>query len=119
MAEHTVSVRVRWSEADPAGIVFYPRFFEWYDLGAAALFEAVGLPWPEIFPREDLSPGASDLGWPDGLRQGLRGPSLGRASRFARRPAAGEAHPRGGCEPAQGIVRAMKPGVACPRASIP
>lgn len=54
MAEHTVSVRVRWSEADPAGIVFYPRFFEWYDLGAAALFEAVGLPWPEIFPRYEV-----------------------------------------------------------------
>lgn len=47
MATHTTTVRVRWSESDPAGIVFYPRFFEWYDLGTEALFEVFGLPWPE------------------------------------------------------------------------
>ncbi len=51
MAAHTTTVRVRWSESDPAGIVFYPRFFEWYDLGTEALFEALGLSWPELFPR--------------------------------------------------------------------
>jgi 4-hydroxybenzoyl-CoA thioesterase len=51
MAAHASTVRVRWSESDPAGIVFYPRFFEWYDLGTEALFEALGLPWPELFPR--------------------------------------------------------------------
>ena len=50
MVEHTLTVRVRWSESDPAGIVFYPRFFEWYDLGCEALFESLGLPWPVIFP---------------------------------------------------------------------
>jgi 4-hydroxybenzoyl-CoA thioesterase len=51
MVSHVLSVKVRWSEADPAGIVFYPRFFEWFDLSTEALFEALGLPWPEIFPR--------------------------------------------------------------------
>ncbi len=54
MATHTISVRVRWSDADPAGIVFYPRFFEWYDLGTEALFEAIGEPWPVMFPREGI-----------------------------------------------------------------
>jgi 4-hydroxybenzoyl-CoA thioesterase len=47
--EHVV--KVRWSEADPAGIVFYPRFFEWFDLATEALFDALGLPWPVIFPK--------------------------------------------------------------------
>ena len=42
---------VRWSEADPAGIVFYPRFFEWFDLATEALFESLGLAWAEIFPK--------------------------------------------------------------------
>lgn len=51
MVEHTVSIQVRWSESDPAGIAFYPRFFEWYDIGCAALFEALDLPWPLIFPK--------------------------------------------------------------------
>lgn len=47
----TEHIRVRWSEADPAGIAFYPRFFEWFDIATEALFESVGLPWPEIFPK--------------------------------------------------------------------
>jgi len=46
-----MTVKVRWSEADPAGIVFYPRFFEWFDLATEALFESLELPWPVIFPR--------------------------------------------------------------------
>ena len=54
MVSHALSVRVRWSEADPAGIVFYPRFFEWFDLGTEALFESLGLPWPELFPAERI-----------------------------------------------------------------
>ncbi len=51
MVEHTTSVQVRWSDVDPAGIVYYPRFFQWYDLGSEMLFLALGLPWPETFPR--------------------------------------------------------------------
>jgi 4-hydroxybenzoyl-CoA thioesterase len=49
--EHVSSVQVRWGDVDPAGIVFYPRFFEWYDLGCEALFAALGLAWPEAFPK--------------------------------------------------------------------
>jgi YbgC/YbaW family acyl-CoA thioester hydrolase len=49
--EGTTRVTVRWSDADPAGIAFYPRFFEWYDLGTETLFESLGLPWPETFER--------------------------------------------------------------------
>jgi len=54
MVSHALSAKVRWSEADPAGIVFYPRFFEWFDLGTEALFESLGLPWPELFPAERI-----------------------------------------------------------------
>ena len=51
---NALDVKVRWSEADPAGIVFYPRFFEWFDLGTEALFEALDLPWRELFPAERI-----------------------------------------------------------------
>ena len=51
MVSRVCSVKVRWSESDPAGIVFYPRFFEWFDLATEALFESLGLPWPVIFPK--------------------------------------------------------------------
>ena len=54
MARHTTVMPVRWGDVDAAGIVFYPRFFEWYDLGCEALFAALGLPWPELFPKHGI-----------------------------------------------------------------
>jgi 4-hydroxybenzoyl-CoA thioesterase len=37
-------VRVQWGDCDPAGIVFYPRYFEWFDASTILLFEkATGL----------------------------------------------------------------------------
>src|SRR2546427_1760281 len=51
VSEHTTTVQVRWGDVDAAGIVFYPRFFEWYDLGCEALFASLGLAWPEAFPK--------------------------------------------------------------------
>ncbi|MBI1961827.1 MAG: acyl-CoA thioesterase [Candidatus Rokubacteria bacterium] len=54
MVEHTTSVQVRWGDVDPAGIVYYPRFFQWYDLGCEQLFVALGLPWPETFPKYEI-----------------------------------------------------------------
>lgn len=48
---HTTQVTVRWGDADPAGIAFYPRFYEWYDLATEALFESIGLPFPDTFER--------------------------------------------------------------------
>ena len=54
MIEHTTRVIVRWGDADPAGIAFYPRFYEWYDVGTEALFESIGLPFPQIFERHAI-----------------------------------------------------------------
>src|SRR2546421_2708623 len=54
MVEHATQVQVRWSDVDPAGVGFYPRFFEWYDLGCEALFASLGLAWPEAFPKYSI-----------------------------------------------------------------
>ena len=51
MVHHTVEIAVRWSESDPSGIAFYPRFFEWYDIACGALFESIDLAWAVLFPR--------------------------------------------------------------------
>jgi len=50
-AVNRIDIRVRWSEADPAGIAFYPRFFEWFDMATEALFDSLEMPWPQLFPR--------------------------------------------------------------------
>jgi 4-hydroxybenzoyl-CoA thioesterase len=40
---------VEWSQCDPAGIVFNPRFFEYFDWGTWMLFEAVlGVKPPDL-----------------------------------------------------------------------
>ena len=32
-------LRIEWGDCDPAGIVFYPRYFEWFDACSILLFE--------------------------------------------------------------------------------
>jgi 4-hydroxybenzoyl-CoA thioesterase len=45
MLINTRIVRVQWGDCDPAGIVFYPRYFEWFDASTILLFEkATGMP---------------------------------------------------------------------------
>ena len=41
---NTRTVRIEWGDCDPAGIIFYPRYFEIFDASTATLFEkAFGL----------------------------------------------------------------------------
>jgi 4-hydroxybenzoyl-CoA thioesterase len=44
MLKNTRVVRIEWGDCDPAGIVFYPRFFAMFDASTTALFErALGM----------------------------------------------------------------------------
>ena len=38
------TIRVEWGDCDPAGIVYFPRYFEYFDACTRALFERAGLP---------------------------------------------------------------------------
>jgi YbgC/YbaW family acyl-CoA thioester hydrolase len=46
---------VAWGDCDPAGIVFYPRFYAWMDAISHVLAREMGI------PRESMLPPASDL----------------------------------------------------------
>jgi 4-hydroxybenzoyl-CoA thioesterase len=37
---HRRAVTIEWGDCDPAGIVFYPRYFAMFDASTAALFQA-------------------------------------------------------------------------------
>ena len=41
MFVNTREVAIEWGDCDPAGIVFYPRYFAMFDASTAALFAAV------------------------------------------------------------------------------
>ena len=58
MLTNTVTRRIEWGDCDPAGIVFNPRYFAFFDDATSQLIEAAG--WP-------LSRAASSfgiIGWP-------------------------------------------------------
>ncbi len=41
MPRHARRLRIEWGDCDPAGIVFYPRYFAFFDASTALLFEHV------------------------------------------------------------------------------
>ena len=52
------TITVEWGDCDPANIVFFPRYFCWFDGSTAHHFRAAGLPKPELIRRYDV------VGWP-------------------------------------------------------
>ncbi len=44
MFRNSIDITVEWGDCDPAGIVFYPNYFRWFNQGAHALFGAAGMP---------------------------------------------------------------------------
>jgi 4-hydroxybenzoyl-CoA thioesterase len=47
------TVRIEWGDCDPAGIVWYPRYFGMFDSATAGLFEAAGWPKAVLLQRFD------------------------------------------------------------------
>lgn len=48
------ALRIEWGDCDPAGIVFYPRYFEMFDTSTTALFErALGMKKSEFLKTYD------------------------------------------------------------------
>jgi 4-hydroxybenzoyl-CoA thioesterase len=55
----SVRVQVGWGDCDPAGIVFYPRFYAWMDTVSHVLAREMGI------ARESMiAPGSALLGFP-------------------------------------------------------
>ena len=52
MLVNTRDRTIEWGDCDPAGIVFNPRFFEWFDAATAGLFvRALGITKAEMLRR--------------------------------------------------------------------
>jgi len=56
MLSNTFTVRIEWGDCDPAGIIFYPRYFEIFDAATAALFErALGITKFQMFKNLEFA----------------------------------------------------------------
>jgi 4-hydroxybenzoyl-CoA thioesterase len=50
--KNTRKVRIEWGDCDPAGIIFYPRYFQIFDASTTLLFEtALGMSKFEMFKK--------------------------------------------------------------------
>ena len=47
-------IHIEWGDCDPAGIVYFPRYFEYFDACTNALFESAGLPKPELLKKYEI-----------------------------------------------------------------
>jgi 4-hydroxybenzoyl-CoA thioesterase len=48
------TVKIEWGDCDPAGIVFYPRYFAMFDASTHALFEAAGWSKQQMIREFDI-----------------------------------------------------------------
>jgi 4-hydroxybenzoyl-CoA thioesterase len=55
MLKNRKQIHVEWGHCDPAGIVYYPRFFEMFDACTNALFESAGLAKRDMLARYGLA----------------------------------------------------------------
>ena len=55
MRKNRKEIHVEWGDCDPAGIVYYPRFFEMFDICTNALFESVGFKKPEMMKQYGIA----------------------------------------------------------------
>lgn len=52
---HSRTLRIEWGDCDPAGIVFYPRYFAFFDASTALLLEhALGMRKAEMQAKYDI-----------------------------------------------------------------
>jgi 4-hydroxybenzoyl-CoA thioesterase len=54
MLSNRKEIQVEWGDCDPAGIVYYPRFFEYFDSCTNALFERAGFKKQEMLKKYGL-----------------------------------------------------------------
>ncbi|MDH5359788.1 MAG: acyl-CoA thioesterase [Gammaproteobacteria bacterium] len=51
MFKNSRAVSIEWGDCDPAGIVFYPRYFAYFDAATANLFDAAGFKKIEMLKK--------------------------------------------------------------------
>lgn len=54
MLSNRKEIHVEWGDCDPAGIVYFPRFFEYFDACTNALFERAGFGKAEMLKQYGL-----------------------------------------------------------------
>ncbi len=54
MFVNQLRIRVEFGDCDPANIVYFAKYFVWFDQCTSALFRAAGLPLDELFHKQGV-----------------------------------------------------------------
>lgn len=54
MLENVIQKRIRWGDLDALGIVFYPRYYEWFDNCAHEFFDVIGIPHDRLWKNHGI-----------------------------------------------------------------
>lgn len=49
------TLRIEWGDCDPAGIVYFPRYVQYFDDCTVHMFEAAGFPKPQMLKRFNMA----------------------------------------------------------------
>ena len=55
MLTNRQNIRIEWGDCDPEGIVYFPRYFEFFDACTRALFERAGLFKRDMLKTYDIA----------------------------------------------------------------
>jgi 4-hydroxybenzoyl-CoA thioesterase len=55
MKPSRLEIVVDFADCDPARIVFYPRYFNWFDRATERMFRERGMPWPQLWAKYHLA----------------------------------------------------------------
>ncbi|RXT08025.1 thioesterase family protein [Ammoniphilus sp. CFH 90114] len=62
MVENTVNLNVYWGDTDMAGIIYYPNYFKWFDIGWFHLFKKLGIAPKELMEEQKIAFPIIDVG---------------------------------------------------------
>lgn len=49
------NIQIEWGDCDPLGIVYFPRYFQFFDACTNALFKRAGLPKQEMLRKYEIA----------------------------------------------------------------
>ena len=55
MKKFTLPIKVMFSDCDPAQIVFYPRYFQWFDIATQRMFNELDMEWSTFWPERGIA----------------------------------------------------------------
>ena len=48
-------IRVMFSDCDPAQLVFYPKYFQWFDIATQKMFNELDLEWSKFWSERGIA----------------------------------------------------------------